>query len=184
MIKLHVSHMFVLSSMQNISAWKVVGEFRVCEGILGYFAQNKHSNVSNSRGFPGGASGKEPACQCRQTVIDAGSVPGSGRSPGEGLDNPLQYSCLENPMDRGAWQAVVYGITKSQTPLSDWAIPSLREPEGLRWFLKPCSGGERSSSKHCPLREVFSKYIQVLNSRYYTLSGKRTPCATWCFNFS
>ena len=118
MIKLHVSHMFVLSSMQNISAWKVVGELRVCEGILWYFAQNKHSNVSNSRGFPGGASGKEPAWQCRQTVIDAGSVPGSGRSPGEGLDNPLQYSCLENPMDRGAWQAVVHAFAKSQVQLN------------------------------------------------------------------
>ena len=43
---------------------------------------------------------------------DAGSVPGSGRSPGEGNANPLQYSCLENPMDRGAWQATVYWVTK------------------------------------------------------------------------
>ena len=41
---------------------------------------------------------------------DLGSIPGSGRSPGEGNDNPLQYSCLENPMDRGAWQATVHGV--------------------------------------------------------------------------
>jgi len=46
---------------------------------------------------------------------DAGSIPGSGRSPGEGNGNPLQYSCLGNPMDRGAWQATVHGVTKSQT---------------------------------------------------------------------
>ena len=46
---------------------------------------------------------------------EAGSVPGSGRSPGGGHDNPLQYSCLENPMDRGAWWAIVHSITKSQT---------------------------------------------------------------------
>ena len=46
---------------------------------------------------------------------DAGSVPGSGRSPGGGHGNPLQYSCLENPMDRGAWWATVYSITKSRT---------------------------------------------------------------------
>ena len=46
---------------------------------------------------------------------DAGSIPGLGRSPGEGNGNPLQYSCLENPMDGGAWSATVYGITKSQT---------------------------------------------------------------------
>ena len=46
---------------------------------------------------------------------DSGLVPGSGRSPGEGNGNPLQYSCLENPMDRGAWQTVIHGVTKSQT---------------------------------------------------------------------
>ena len=46
---------------------------------------------------------------------DLGSSPGLGRSPGEGNDNPLQFSCLENPMDRGAWQATVHRVTKSQT---------------------------------------------------------------------
>ena len=46
-----------------------------------------------------------------------GLIPGSGRSPGEGNGNPLQYSCLENPMDRGAWGAIVHSIAKSQTPL-------------------------------------------------------------------
>ena len=48
-------------------------------------------------------------------VGDLGSIPGSGRSPGEGNDNPLQYSCLENPMEGRAWWATVHGITKSQT---------------------------------------------------------------------
>ena len=48
---------------------------------------------------------------------DAGSIPGLGRSPGEGNDNPLQYSCLKNPMNRGAWWAAVHGVTKSQTQL-------------------------------------------------------------------
>ena len=46
---------------------------------------------------------------------DAGSIPGLGRSPGEGNGNPLQYSCLENPMDKGAWQATVHRVTKSRT---------------------------------------------------------------------
>ena len=46
---------------------------------------------------------------------DMGSIPGSGRSPGGGHGNPLQYSYLENPMDRGAWQATVHGVAKSQT---------------------------------------------------------------------
>ena len=49
---------------------------------------------------------------------DAGSIPGSGRSPGEGDGYPLQYSCLENPMDRGAWRATVHEVAKSQTGLS------------------------------------------------------------------
>ena len=52
---------------------------------------------------------------------DAGYIPGLGRSPGERNGNPLQYSCLENPMDRGAWQATVYGVAKSQTQISNWA---------------------------------------------------------------
>ena len=52
-------------------------------------------------------------------VGDTGLIPGSGRSPGEGNVNPLQSSCLKNSMDRGAWQATVHGIEKSQTQLSD-----------------------------------------------------------------
>ena len=48
-------------------------------------------------------------------IRDMGSIPGSGRSPGEGHGNPLQYSCLENPMDRGVWWATVHGVTKSWT---------------------------------------------------------------------
>ena len=54
-----------------------------------------------SKSFPGGSDGKESAC----SVGDPGSIPGSGRSPGEGNGNPLQYPCLDNSMDRGAWQA-------------------------------------------------------------------------------
>ena len=50
-------------------------------------------------------------------IRDVGSIPGSGRSPGGGHDNVLQYACLENPMDRGAWQAKVHGVAKSWTQL-------------------------------------------------------------------
>ena len=53
---------------------------------------------------------------------DLGSIPGSGRSPGEGNGNPLQYCCLENPMDGGAWWATVHGIPKSRTRLSDFTF--------------------------------------------------------------
>ena len=54
--------------------------------------------------------------------VDLGSIPGWGRSPGEGNGNPLQYSCLENPMDRGAWWATVHSVTKSQARLSDFTF--------------------------------------------------------------
>ena len=67
-------------------------------------------------GFPGGSEVKASA----SNAGDPGSIPGSGRSPGEGNGNPLQYSCLENPMDRGAWQATVHGVAKSQTRLRDF----------------------------------------------------------------
>ena len=66
-------------------------------------------------GFPDGSKGTESAC----TAGDPCSVPGLGRSPGEGNGNPFQYSCLENSMDRGAWWATVHGIAKNWTPLND-----------------------------------------------------------------
>ena len=62
-------------------------------------------------GFPGGSDGKESACNAG----DQDSIPGWGRSPGGGNGNPLQYSCLENPMDRGVWWATVHGVAKSRT---------------------------------------------------------------------
>ena len=65
--------------------------------------------------FPGGPSGKESACQCRLDITDVSSVSGLGRSPGDGNGNPLQYSCLENSMDRGTWWAAVCGVTQSWT---------------------------------------------------------------------
>ena len=66
-----------------------------------------------SRGlvFPSDSDGKESACN----VGDLGLIPGSGRFPGEGNGTPLQYSCLENPMDRGAWHAIVHGVAKIHT---------------------------------------------------------------------
>ena len=60
-------------------------------------------------GFPGGSDGKESACN----VGDPGSIPGLEKSPGERNGNPLQYSCLENSMDRGPWWATVHGVAKS-----------------------------------------------------------------------
>ena len=69
--------------------------------------------------FPCGSDGKESA---GNVGGDLGSIPGPGRSPGEGNGNPLQYSCLENPMDGGSWQSTVHGVTESLTWLSDFTF--------------------------------------------------------------
>ena len=65
--------------------------------------------------FLGGSDGKASACNAG----DTGSIPGLGRSPGEGNGNPLQYACLENSMNRGAWWVIVHGVAKIQTRLSN-----------------------------------------------------------------
>ena len=67
------------------------------------------SSCKTEAGFPGGSAGKESACNAGD-VRDMNSIPGSERSPGEKSGNPLQYSFLGNPMDKGAWQATVHGL--------------------------------------------------------------------------
>ena len=82
-------------------SWRKQGNFR-------------KTSTSASLGFPGGSEGKASACNAR----DLGSIPGLGRSPGEGNGNPLQYSCLENPCGQRSWWATVHRVSKSQTRLS------------------------------------------------------------------
>ena len=76
--------------------------------------------LRNIWGFPGGSEGKVSACNAG----DPGLIPGLGRSPEEGNGNPLQHSCLENPMDRGAWRATVHGVTRVG---HDWAHVHVNE---------------------------------------------------------
>ena len=86
-----------------------------CPGRVSEASESEEVFDVGQRGFPGGSDGKESVCNAR----DLGSVLKLGKSLGEGNGYPLQSSCLENPMDRGAWQATVHGVTKSQTRLSD-----------------------------------------------------------------
>ena len=84
--------------------------------------------------LPGGKDGKVSACN----VGDLGSIPGSGRSPGEGNGNLLQYSCLENPMDGGAWEVTAHGVAKSWIRLSDFTFTLRR---GKRQVLARATSG-------------------------------------------
>ena len=95
--------------------------FRACIEFPDFTNKNKGCWVKFSsfpEGFPGGSEVKVSACNAKDPV----SIPGLGRSPGEGNGNPLQYSCLENPMERGAWWATVHAVTKSWTQLSDFTF--------------------------------------------------------------
>ena len=87
--------------------------------------------------LPHGSAGKESAC----SAGDVGLITGLRRSPGEGNGNLLQYSCLENPMDRGAWQTTVHGAAKSQTWLSNWTTTTFN-PLHNHISTWPCSNME------------------------------------------
>ena len=78
----------------------------------------KKIETNSAQGFPCGSDGKESTCNAG----DLGSIPGLGRSPGVKHDNPLQDSCLENPMDGGAWLAAVRGVAKSRSRLSNFTF--------------------------------------------------------------
>ena len=100
-------------------------------------------------GFPGGLVVKNPPANAGE-VKDAGSIPGSGRcpegrnsrSPERGNSNPLQYSCLENSMDRGTWWATAHGVPQSRTRLSEYIYVHI--------YLKYCSAIKRKKFCHMP----------------------------------
>ena len=83
-----------------------------------YKSNGAEKRQGHNQSFPGGSDSKESACY----VGDPDLIPGSGRSPGEVNGNSLQYSCLENPMTRGAWRPTIHGVTKSQTQLSNLTL--------------------------------------------------------------
>ena len=101
LLSLHVSPLLTVSSLP----------LSLCPCYLIY----PYVHVTMLWGLPWQLSSKESACDAG----DAGLIPGWGRSPGGGHGNPLQYSCLENPMDGGAWRATVHGVTKSRTRFSN-----------------------------------------------------------------
>ena len=116
-------------------------------------------------GFPGGSEVKASACN----VGDLGSIPGSGRSPGEGNGNPLQYSCLENPMEGGAWWATIPGVTKSRTRLNNFTslhfIPITRGfPRSSVGKESACNAGDLGLILHGkdPLEKETTTHSSIL----------------------
>ena len=105
---------FVSLLLTRLAYQKLVHLFYPCK-FWEIFSVYKVHPKKGENCIHGGSDSKESAC----SAGDLGSIPGSGRSPGEENGYPLQYSCLGNPMDRGAWQAKVHGMAKSQTRLRD-----------------------------------------------------------------
>ena len=100
-------------------------------------------------GFSGGSDGKASACN----VGDLGSILRLERSPGEENGNPLQYSCMENSMDRGAWQAIVHGVAKSQTRLSNFTSSqhfSFPSDDSVQLEVKTTEQGRSTQSDRPP----------------------------------
>ena len=119
-------------------------------------------------GFPGGSDGKASACNAG----DPGSIPGSGRSSGEGNGNPLQYSCLENPMDGEAWQAAVHGVTKSWAQLSDFTFFSFFGFKINRISSHPFHSIHDLGKKMNPLISSISSDQSNLDLLLFALSGQ------------
>ena len=127
---------WVAISFSNAWKWKVKVKSLSCAGLLAtpWTAGYQASPSMGFWGVPCGSAGKESACN----VGVLGSISGVGRSPGEGNGNPLQYSCLGNPMDGGAWWVTVHGVAKSltwpSTGATQWRSFPLLAPESLLSF--------------------------------------------------
>ena len=102
---------------------------------------------------PGGSDGKASACNAG----DPGSIPGSGRSPGEGNGNPLQQSCLENPMDGGAWWATVHGVAKGWTRLSNFTFTfKQRKAYTIAWENKK----QKQNGTNCQVFSILMEWAE------------------------
>ena len=100
--------------------------------LLKLLSNEIHTAKEKHMGFPGGSAGKAPV----HNAGDPGLIPGLGRPPREGNGSPLQYSCLENPKDKGTSWTTVHGVTKSRTGLSDITFTSFKEKRVIpRWGL-------------------------------------------------
>ena len=119
--------------------------------------------------FPCDSAGKESSCNAE----DLGSIPGLGRSPGEGNGNPFHYSCLENPMYRGAWQATVHRFAKSWIQQSNQHPPTHRRASQVVLVVKnPPTNNKSQRGKG--KQETFYKYTKLHLTEYFKSDFKKT----------
>ena len=123
-------------------------------------------------------------------IRDQGSIPGLGRSPGEGLGNPLQYSCLENPTDRGAWQATVHGVAKSETTEQLNRSRTRKKQRTVPSFLEcpcvvcPSSAELRATATRSPAASaVFYRRHQVPRRGHIRSSVREFFPSNWFSNY-
>ena len=144
--------------MFSRSRWKSRDQF-----LAFFFSQTQEECWA----FPGGSEGKVSA----YNVGDPGSIPGLGRFPGEGNGYPLQYSCLENPMDREAWQATVHGVTKSLTVLSDFTFFRKNAWHWVLYTIQTLAVKRPSVGLNCKIDVDFkSCFIQMQRRRNRKIS--------------
>ena len=116
-------------------------------------------------GFPGGSEGKESACNAG----DPGLIPGLRRSPGEGNGYPLQYSCLENSMDRGAWQSTVHWVAESGMTerITHMHFVTTTEAKPKSFYLLGKVPADTSQSIHSPIGNYCSDLTQMITFPVY-----------------
>ena len=113
-ISFKISDLFFYGVFLNNDFFNALCDFDLIENYV-FFENNIKALIASCQVFPGGSDGEDSACNAGDPV----SISGSGRSPGEGNDNPLQFSCLENHMDGVTWRATPHGVAKGQTWLSN-----------------------------------------------------------------
>ena len=149
--RIQMKYILLFQISQSISLIPVTSFFLLLSVSQFFLTTTFNLNLFLVWNFPGGSNSKVSA----YNAGDLGSLPGSGRSPGEGNGNPLQYSCLENPMDGGSWQSTVPGVAKSRTRLSDFTYSEYTH--GRAVIFKPPF--RRSSGEHSQVRSKTSLVV-------------------------
>ena len=135
----HLAHIFICITCLHLRWWLFP------EAEQTWFVLFCWNYTHSAASFPGGSESKESACNAG----DWGSIPGLGRSPGEGTVYPLQYSCLENPMDRGAWWAIVHGVAEWDTTEQPTLSLHFLSHSWGKQFLGPESSRQALKSADC-----------------------------------